>query len=168
MWGSRWRVLADKEMCVWSRRKGSGKRDGVCLCVCVWKRERERGKASKVACCIRHRLQHPRARGGLSHVNTEPNKQTKQVMAPLPLLTCWSEIRVNESDKKKCQTLNSLHFGFIRRFKSMWVKVDQTSRTEVYEIQPSSRGIFPMTFIREISRVFIQHYANAALCTPAI
>lgn len=42
-------MLADKEMCVWSRRKGSGKRDGVCLCVCVKERERERkGKQSSL------------------------------------------------------------------------------------------------------------------------
>lgn len=46
--------------------------------------------------------------------------------------------------------------------------MDETSRAEVNEIQQSRRGIFPMTFIREISYVFIQYYANAALCTPAI
>ena len=32
--------------------------------------------------------------------------------------------------------------------------------------QPSSRGIFPPTFIREISYVFIQYYANTAFMHP--
>lgn len=39
---------------------------------------------------------------------------------------------------------------------------------EVNEIQPSSRRIFPLTLVGEISYVFIQYYANAAICTPAI
>lgn len=87
------KVLADKEECVeWKKRQG---KKGRCVYVCVSEREREKG--SKVACCIRDRLQHPRARGGLSYVNIETKKQ---MIAPLSLLTCRSEIRVNESDKK--------------------------------------------------------------------
>lgn len=79
--------------------------DKEIICVCV----REREKLHK------RRVTAPTSlREGVA-----PGYRNKQeARAPPPLLTCHSDIRVNESDRKY-QMLNSLHFGICRRMKSV-------------------------------------------------
>lgn len=144
-----WRDDAWWEICMERRREQETKSDNVC--------ERERMQSY-----IRDRLQQPHAWERLSHLDTEayqerehrrlssPAKARSGSMSLIENIRCWIPFTLVPTD------------GIIVCERSWTEFPSQTT------IQPSSRGIIPLTFIRAISCVFIQYYANAALCAPAI
>lgn len=116
-------------------------------------------KESKFGCYVRDRLQHPPT--SLREA-VAPGYRNKQEAPPL-LLTFQREIRVNESDRKY-QMLNSLHFGNSKRINSMWAKLDEATLS--FLLGPSSRGVFPLTFIRKISYVFYSILCKCSFMHP--
>lgn len=117
---------------------------------------------------IRDVLQHPQAWERLSHLDTGTNTRRER---PPPLLTCQSDNRVNESDRKY-QMLNSLHFGICRRTKSVRAKPDGATLSFPLALEWMKNSSLPAEgsshWLLLERYVFIQYYANAALCTPAI